>query len=130
MKKPAYKVLPYSDANGRYNFVVRWKMGDKWQRKFFDTKVEATSFADIKNIEVMNTGREGAQFPTWLRVMADHCNELLKPHGKTIQDATTFFLAHLESTKKSCNASELVAELLAAKTKDGASGRYLADLKH
>jgi integrase len=130
MKKASYRVKPYSDANGRYKFVVRWKINGKWQRKFYATKVEANSFAEIKNIEIVNKGREGAEFPTWLRVMADHCQERLKPHGVTIQDATTHFLAVLEATKKSCTAVDLIQELLEAKRIDGASGRYLDDLKN
>jgi integrase len=130
MSKPTYRVLPYRDTHRRYKFVVRWKISGRWQRKYFATKVDANSFADIKNIEVLNKGREGAEFPTWLRVMADHCNEQLKQHGKTIQDATTHFLANLEATKKSCTAVDLVKELLDAKRSDGASRRYLGDLKN
>ena len=52
----------------------------------------------------------------------------MKQYDKTIKDATSFLVAYLEATKKSCTAAELVKKLIAAKKKDGASKRHLQDL--
>ena len=89
----------------------------------------ADSYAQEKRIELENKGREGAEFPSWLRVMAEECNAELAEHKCTIKDATEHLLAHIAATKKSCTASELVEKLRVAKKTDGASVRYLQDLK-
>ena len=47
----------------------------------------------------------------------------------TIRDAVEFYLPHLHATKRTCTATELVDELLKAKEADGASTRYLDDLR-
>ena len=51
------------------------------------------------------------------------------PLAQRLRDAVEFYLPHLQATKRSCTAAELVDELLQAKEADGASTRYLADLR-
>ena len=124
------KVRKYSDSNRPHlKFVVNGRENGKRTRRFFETKKEADSYAQEKRIELENKGREGAEFPSWLRVMAEECDALLAEHKCTIKDATEHLLAHIAATKKSCTASELVEKLRAAKKTDGASVRYLQDLK-
>ncbi len=104
--------------------------GRETEAPVFETKEEAKVEAAFKDAQLKKSGTEGANIPSRLREMAKECAERLSAHGKTIADATDFFVSHLKATEKSCNASELVNELLAAKQADGASGRYLSDLKH
>ncbi len=74
---------------------------------------------------------EGAiHMPEQLRVDAVSCAERLKPYGKTIADATEHYLAHLAAVSRTCSVSELVAQFNAAKQQDGASERYLKDLRN
>ena len=61
--------------------------------------------------------------------MAQECKEALTAYGKTIKDATEFFIAHLKASAKSCTAVQLVRELVAAKEHDGASQRHVSDLR-
>lgn len=130
MKTP-FRLKRYNDANRPgLKFVVNFRDSGKRSRRFFETKKEAETFVQQKTVQMQNQGREGAEFPSWLRVMAGECNDLLKPHGKTLRDATNHFLTFLHASAKSCTATALVAELLAAKRADGASGRYLTDLKY
>ena len=72
--------------------MVRSKLSGKWKRRFFKTKGEAKTHVDIKRIELRNQGREGAMFPAALRVMAQRCAQKLEPFGKSIDDATDFYL--------------------------------------
>jgi integrase len=135
MKAP-YRLKPYND-NGRphLKFVINFKEKDqatgqtKRARRFFETKIDAKTFLEKENIRHLNEGKEGAEFPSWLRVMASDCNALLTPFGKTLRDATDHYLTFLRALSKSCNVADLVAELLKAKKSDGASERYLSDLK-
>jgi integrase len=110
-------------------WFVEGRENGKRSRKFFKTKAEAKTYADLKNNELLNRGIEHAEFPTALRVMAQDCADALRTFGKTIKDATDFFLANLKASEKSCTAIHLVKELVAAKEKDGASVRHVNDLR-
>jgi integrase len=128
MAKAAYTILPYKHP--RLKFVVRSKIEGRWVRRFFETKAEAKTYVTEKEIELLNGGREAAVFPTWLRVMAQRAHEELKPFGKTIDDAVAFYLPHIEAQSTSRPLKMVVEELVAAKKKDGASDRYVKDLKN
>jgi integrase len=125
MMKP-FRVKPYKHP--RLKFVVEGRQNGKRSREFFDNKRDAELRAKIKNIELMNQGIEGATFDTVLRVMAQQCTNTLRPFNKTIEDATRFYVKHLEATKKSVRPAKLIDELLAAKKADGLSERYVQDL--
>jgi integrase len=126
--KPAYTIKPCKHT--RYKFVVRSKDSDGgWVRKFFESRGEAKTYADLKTIELMNQGREGLEFPSSLRVMAQQAHDQLSPYGKTIADAVAFFLPHVKAQATSRPVRIVVSELLLLKKKDGASDRYLKDLR-
>ncbi|MEN9663087.1 MAG: hypothetical protein RL324_2036 [Verrucomicrobiota bacterium] len=68
--------------------------------------------------------------PEQLRVDAVTCAERLKPYGKTIADATEHFLTYLATVSRSCSVSDLITEFNTSKAQDGASKRYLQDLRN
>src|SRR5437667_1203951 len=116
MRQRKIRVRKYSDSNRPHlKFVVNYREAGKRKRRFFETKADADTFAGNRNIELKNAGREGAEFPTALRVMAQECKDALSKYGKTIKEATDFFIAHLKASAKSCTAVELVKALVAAK---------------
>src|SRR5215470_5004663 len=130
MRQRKIKVRKYSDSNRPHlKFVVNYREAGKRKRSFFESEIQAKSFAGLKNVELMKNGIEHSEFPTALRVMAQECKEALSEYGKTIKDATEFFIAHLKANEKSCTATELVRELLKAKKADGAGERHLRDLE-
>src|ERR1700677_387594 len=101
--KEGYRVKPYKHP--KMKWVVRGKESGKWVRKFFGTKVEAQSYADLKNTDLKNTdllnlGLEGQEFPLALRTMASECERDLAPFGKTIRDAVNYYLPHLLRASK------------------------------
>ena len=125
-----FQLKHYNDTKRpALKFVVNFKEAGKRVRKFFSSKIEAQTFVQQKNIAFQNQGREGIEFPSWLRIMAGECNDLLEPHDKTIRDATEHYLAYLKASAKSCTVSELSAQMQAAKKADGASTSHLHDLK-
>ena len=129
MRRRKIRVRKYRDGKRPHlKFVVNYREARNRKRAFFETKAEADTFAGNRNIELKNSGREGAEFPTALRVMAQECKDALSNYGKTIKEATDFFIAHLKASEKSCTAVELVKELVAAKKADGASVRHVDDL--
>ena len=82
-----------------------------------------------KRIEQENYGIAGTSFNERQRAEYLECAEALKPFNATIRDAVNFYLPHLHATNRTCTAVELVAELLKVKEADGASERYLSDLR-
>jgi integrase len=130
MRQRKIRVRKYRDSNRPdLKFVVNYREAGKRKRAFFETKDEANTFAENRNIELKNSGREGAEFPTALRVMAQHAVEQLQPFKKTIADAVQHYVAYLKANERSCTAEQLVNELLAAKKADGVSERHLRDIR-
>ncbi len=129
MAKPAFTIKPYKHP--RYKFIVRSKdrTTGGWLRKYCETLGEAKTYAEMKSVELLNGGFEAVEFPTWLRVMAQQAHQQLEPYGKTIADAVAFFLPHVKAQATSRPTQTVVDELLALKKKDGASDRYLKDLR-
>jgi integrase len=121
--KKGYTVKPY--AHDRLKWVVRGKERGKYVRKFFETKLEAETYAQQKNTELMNLGREGAAFPIELRVMAQEAASELEPFGKTIRDAKDFFIQHLLRTKKSMPLLRVIDEVVATKIALGIKPRTM-----
>src|SRR5439155_7564305 len=110
------KVRPYHNKQRPHlKFVVNFKRNGRRARSFFESKKVAQTFAQLKNNERLIGETEGAK--------------QLAAFGKTIADAIEFYLPHLQASNRTCTFRELVAELLPAKTADGASPDYIRDLR-
>jgi integrase len=129
MRKTATK-LTKARVNGRRFYCVSWpKIGKGRNRQFFKDKSEAETVLRQKVIEQENYGTAGMAFTESQRSeYLDSC-EILSRFGVTIRDAVKFYLPHLQAANRSCTVAELARERLAVKTADGASARYLADLR-
>ena len=125
--KHGFRIKPYKHP--KLKFVVRGKVRGKWDRKYFRTKGDAQSYCDLKNVELTNQGKEAVEFPSWLRVMAGKAHEQLHPHGQTIHDAVSFYLAHLAKLKKSVLVTQATEELIENRRDSGSTQVYCADLK-
>ena len=130
MRTHVIKVRRYNDSKFPHlKYVVNYRENGKRKRRFFEKKDHGQSFADERNIELRNREVTRAEFPIALQIMAHECAEKLQRFGKTIADATAHFMAHLEASEKSCTAAQLVSEIVTAKERDGASVRYVEDLR-
>jgi integrase len=111
-----YRARKYQDKRRPHlKFVVNFKQNGKRARSFFETEKAAKTFAQLKNNELLIGETAGAKE--------------LAAFGKTIADAIEFYLPHLKASNRTCTFRELVAELLPAKSADGASAPYLKDLQ-
>src|SRR5476651_2522625 len=103
-----FRLKRYNDRKRpTLKFVVNFREHGRRSRRFFETKREAETFVQQKTIELQNQGREGVEFPSWLRIMAGECNDLLVPFGKTLRHATDHYVTFLHASAKSCTVSEL-----------------------
>jgi integrase len=129
MKRPTLAVLPYrhSKTHPYYLDLRAFKQG----RKFFKTKAEAEAERLRQITTLQRHGREAIGLPQ--KELSDfvHAKKNLAVHGKSINDAATFYLDHLERIRR-CNitVAQLAAEVLQAKRKDGRSTVYLNDLRN
>src|SRR5438477_10383606 len=110
------KVRTYHNKQQQHlKFVVNFNHNGKRARSFFKSNKVAQTFAQLKNNERLIGETDGAK--------------QLAAFGKTIADAIEFYLPHLQASNRTCTFRELVVELLPAKESDGASARYLQDLR-
>jgi integrase len=129
MRKTATK-LSKVKVNGRPMWCVTWpKIGKGRNRQFFKDKEEAETILQQKLIEQENFGTAGLSFNERQRAEYLECAERLQPFGVTIRDAVNFYVPHLSALKRTKTAAELVDELLKVKQADGASERYVSDLR-
>jgi integrase len=122
--------LTKTKVNGRrYYCVTTPKLGGGRKRRFFKEKAEAETFMQFAKVQQENYGTAALSIPDALRVEAIECAELLQPFGVTLRDAAKFYAAHLKAITGSRKVSEVVSDLLAARSADGMSPRYLGDLR-
>jgi integrase len=122
--------LTRTKVNGqRYYCVTLPRLGGGRNRRFFKDKAEAQTFLRMAEVQQENYGTAALSISDGLRVEAIECSELLQPYGKTLRDAAKFYVAHLKAVTGSRKVGDVVADLLAARTADGMSARYLGDLR-
>jgi Site-specific recombinase XerD len=129
MRRPTLAVFPYRHSETHRYYLDLRAFGQG--RKFFKTRAEAEA-ARLRQITSLERhGREAVGLPQ--RELSDFitAKSKLAEHGKTINDATDFYLDHLERVRRcKTTVAELAAELLEVKRKDGRSEIYLRDLRN
>src|SRR5260370_13153888 len=129
MNRTATK-LTEETRDGKPIYCVQWpKLQKGRNRQYFREKLEAETLLKQKLAEKTNYGNEGMAFSLRQRAEYSECAEKLAPFNATLRDAVNFYLPHLQATNRSCTAKQLVAEIVAGKKADGASHRYIEDLK-
>lgn len=108
-------------VRGEPRFLVDGRPQKK--RLFFRDKNDALVQADVWSRERQNQGIEALEFPTALRVDATTAAGLLRPFGKSLQDAARHYVAHLEAEQRRSSSMSVEAclnEWIAAKKAEAA----------
>src|SRR5215472_16346863 len=130
MARKHFRIKKYKDRNRpKLKFVVRSNVTGKWERRFFETEAEAKTYAAQKEIELLNQGKEGINFSTELRVMAQRAANQLSEYNRTIAEAAQFYLKHLQTERGSVPVRQGVQELISNRKDAEFSVRYCGDLK-
>ena len=124
---PVVREVQYETGGRAY--LVDGRIGGEGKRHFFPTRGEADTKAQQLRIERKNSGANALAFPDRLRTEAIECSEKLAPFKKSLRDAVNFYLPHLQAANRTCTIKELVDQLIKARATDGASERYLSDLR-
>jgi len=118
------------EIKGQRFYCVQWPLPGKGRnRQHFKDKSEAQTFLSQKLIEQQNDGISGMTLNLRQRAEYLECAEKLAPFNTTVCDAVNFYLPYLQATNRSCTAKQLAEEIVKAKTADGASKRYMSDLR-
>src|SRR5262245_48936979 len=128
MRKPTLRVLPYRHSKTHRYYLDLRPFGQG--RKFFKTRAEAGA-ERLRQLTLRERGgREAVGLPLNELSTIVQARKKLAAHGKTLADAATFYLDHLERIRR-CNvtATELATEVLEAKCKHGHAPMYIADLR-
>ena len=107
---------------------MKYREAAKRKQKVFEKEEEAIQFARTKNPNFQRDPIQNIEAQASARMLLE-CTNRLNAYGKTIKDATDFFVQHLTTTEKSCTATKLVDEFVAAKQKEAASNFDLDDLR-
>ncbi len=99
------------------------------QRRFLDKESVAKSYVARLSREMGSYQAQALGLTDAQKIEAAECFERIKPFHVDLRDAVTHYLEYLATAGQSVAAEELVAEVLAAKEQDGASKRYLHDLR-
>src|SRR3977135_3676403 len=111
-RKSEFEVKKSKIPNGERVWYIIGRPNGIRQRAWFKTQEAAKAEANERNINVQNVGGS---------VMIDHALiadakdavARLQPHGKSIRDAVTYYLAHLEKLSKSVSVPIFTARILA-----------------
>lgn len=128
MKKPKLAVLPYRH-HLKYKFVLDLRAFGKG-RKFFKTRADADAEAKRQRtlLEIHSREAVGLQAGEMSEIIS--ARNKLAEFGKTIREATEFFVDHLERVRRcKITVAQLAEEVLEAKRKDGLSAKYLGMLR-
>jgi hypothetical protein len=99
------------------------------ERRFFRTKAQAETEADQLRALRRDAGASALSLSAADRIDAEAALSLLTPHHRTLREAAEFFIKHLGIVESAKKVSELVDELVVNKLRDGASARYVKDLR-
>jgi integrase len=129
VKKPKLAVLPYRH-HPKYKFVLDLRPFGRG-RKFFRTRAEAEAERVRQKTALERHGREAVGLPQHELSDFIRARKTLAGYGKTVTDATAFYVDHLERVRRcKVTVADLVVELIEAKRRDGRSEIYLRDLRN
>jgi integrase len=113
----------------KYRYTIGGlRVNGKRKRLFFETEAKAEEELRNLQIKARRQGQAGLDMPDALRAMAVDCARRLKPHGKTLADASAFLLHHL-AAGQSARVDALVDDYLRALERGRLSAKHLGDVR-
>jgi integrase len=123
------RILPYSGNRDYQYYIDGLKVNGKRKRLFFKTQKDAEEELKKLTKKTRREGEDALSLSHDFRVLAGQCAKRLEPFGKTLWDASEFYIEHLERTKDSVPVSVVAAEYQEVKTRAKLSEKHLADIK-
>src|SRR5450755_4276497 len=94
--------LAATRVNGkRFWQVTAPKLGGGRNRRTFKDREQAKGYYDLAKAQIQDFGNAAMSISDALRAEAVKCSEQLEPFGKTIAEATRFYVDHLNDISSS-----------------------------
>jgi len=106
--KADFKVFYSANPNGKKHWYIIGRPEGKRARAWFDTKEDAQTEANERNLKMRKLGEKAVTLDHALIAASTKGAALLEPFGKTVDDAIQFYLAHLMSLRASCTGQQLI----------------------
>ena len=128
MPPTSLRIVPIN-WHPRYKYTIAGlKVNGERCRPMFETELAAKDELRRLKIKQRAQGEAGLNIADELRIAALECTKRLAPYGKSIYDATEFFLKYLEAGKSEL-CSALIERYIKSKERAGLSERHLWDIK-
>jgi integrase len=128
MRHPRLRIVEYRHSPTAKYVIEGVRVNGKRQRLFFRTEAKAKKELARLKIKQRKEGANALSVSDSLRIMALECAGELQPFGKTIRDATDFYLKYLREALRSVTASALVDDYLATQRRLKRSAAHIQDL--
>lgn len=119
---PKIKKRVYPSGEVAYGVDTRSFNGE---RKFFATKHEAETHAELKRTERRNSGQNAGAIPDKLRIEAMECQAKLDALNATLTEAVAYFIKHARPAGGQQTLAGLRDEFLSTKTSANRRPEYL-----
>ena len=124
---PKIKRRTYPSGEVAYGVDTRSFNGE---RKFFATKQEAETFAELKRTERKNSGQNAGAISDKLRIEAMECQERLEKFDVTLTHAVDYFIKHARPAGGQKSLGSVRDEFLLAKTNANRRPEYVRVQRH
>jgi integrase len=123
------RILPYTGKRAYQYYIDGLKVNGKRQRLFFKDEKSAKEKLKELTKQTRKEGEDALALSHDFRVLAAKCSERLKSFGKTLWDATEFYVEHLERAKDSVFVSVAAADYQESKKRARLSPKHLDDIR-
>jgi integrase len=129
MRRPTLRIVEYRHSATAKYVIEGLRVNGKRKRLFFTTKQKADEEFTRLKIKRRKEGENALRISDALRITALECEQKLAPFGKTIQDATEFYVHYLQQALRSISVSELIEDYLAIQKRLKRSQPHIKDLQ-
>jgi integrase len=129
MRRPQLRIVEYHHSATAKYVIEGARVNGKRRRFFFPTKEKAEAELTRMKIKQRKEGENALRLSDSLRIMALECSQKLKPLGKTLDDATEFYIKYLGDAERSISVSALIDEYLAGQQRLNRSQAHIYDLR-
>jgi integrase len=129
MRRPQLRIVEYHHSTTAKYVIEGARVNGKRRRYFFPTKEKAEAELARMKIKLREEGENALRLPDSLRIMALECAQELKPLGKTLKDATEFYIEYLRDAERSISVSALIDEYLVGQQRLNRSQAHIYDLQ-
>lgn len=132
MPKRALRILPYRGSRDYECYIDGLKANGKRKRLFFKTEKEAIEELKRLSKQIHKEGEDGANLSPSSRILAAKAEEMLRPYGKSLWDAASFYVDHLERVlgqSAGRSLGDVFADYSKAKERERVSQKYRNDIR-